>query len=579
MSLPEKNSRAFRRAVFSLLALTLCALALATWLRFDPRTIPHPGEENIFPHLFARNEPLALAILAALLAFVLAAFSKNLRWNFAAFSFAKKNQNSRLVSFLIEHPVAVAAGVVFLLAAAGTQLVCYDYPLAMDEFLADFQAKIFLKGQLHAQLAAPWRDFANALSPTFTAYNFADHAWTAHYLPVYAAMRAAFTSVGLQSLANPFFAALSIVAIAGISRNIWPQEKSRAWLAAALLGTSAQFLITSMTAYSMPAHLCLNLIWLWLYTRQNTRRFFLAPWIGVLALGLHQPFVHALFVTPFLLRLVLQRKWKVSFYFAAVYLLGIGAWFAWWKINYPNLGGKSEEVFNLFNARTPLVQAMNLSLLISWQSFAVSTLVLLSFKQLKNAPPVVRDAAWSCLLTLAFYFFVAFDQGHGWGYRYFYGALGNFILLAVSGWKPLCDSIGEEKARAFVFTSIIAALAIQLPIRCAQVESFIAPFADANEFVHSQKARVVLIDCYESWYGSDFVRNDPFLRDTPKVMSLCHLTPAQVDKLSAISALNPVRLVRGTELAQFGIHTREEFLKKDSAANAAYVSNAHHDSR
>ncbi len=85
--------------------------------------------------------------------------------------------------------------------------------------------------------------------------------------------------------------------------QIWPNEKENALVAVLLLAASAQFLLMAMTSYAMSAHLALNTIWLWLYSRPERRRFYLAPVVGVLAIGLHQPIVHALFVAPFLFRL------------------------------------------------------------------------------------------------------------------------------------------------------------------------------------------------------------------------------------------------------------------------------------
>ena len=79
----------------------------------------------------------------------------------------------------------------------------------------------------------------------------------------------------------------------------------------------------------MPAHLALNTIWLWLYSRPDRRAFYLAPFVGVVAIGLHQPIVHALFVAPFLVRLVLQRRWRTVGIFTVIYLAGCLGWFMW----------------------------------------------------------------------------------------------------------------------------------------------------------------------------------------------------------------------------------------------------------
>ena len=72
-------------------------------------------------------------------------------------------------------------------------------------------------------------------------------------------------------------------------------------VAAVLLATSSQFLLTAMTPYSMTAHLALNLAWLWLFLRGGVVGHSLAIAVGALACGLHQLVFHPLFVAPFAL--------------------------------------------------------------------------------------------------------------------------------------------------------------------------------------------------------------------------------------------------------------------------------------
>src|ERR1051325_10677710 len=141
-------------------------------------------------------------------------------------------------------------------------------------------------------------------------------------------MRAAFQYFDLQTLLNPVLATVTILALYGAVRRIWPESQTNALIGVGLLASSSQFLLMSMTAYAMSAHLALNTIWLWLYLRPERREFYLAPIVGALAIGLHQPIVHALFVTPFLLRLVWQRKWSAVSVYGLIYLSGCAAWYA-----------------------------------------------------------------------------------------------------------------------------------------------------------------------------------------------------------------------------------------------------------
>ena len=235
--------------------------------------------------------------------------------------------------------------------------------------MADFQARIFLRGKVTAQLPAMWDAVMRPLRPTFVDYLPATHSWKSTYLPVDAAMRAVFQSVALESFVNPVCAAISVLALAGAVRNIWPEQKWNPLIAAVLLASSSQFLITAMTSYSMPAHLALNAIWLWLYSRPDRRRFYLAPFVGVLAIGLHQPIVHALFVAPFLLRLVRQRHWRAVLIFGCIYLAGCAGWFVWRAHYFPPTGQGTANFFRLFNPSMIVIQPMDLSSL-DWLELA-----------------------------------------------------------------------------------------------------------------------------------------------------------------------------------------------------------------
>ena len=104
----------------------------------------------------------------------------------------------------------------------------HNYCLTADENLADFQAKIFLRGKLQAPVPEPLWNAAEVLKPTFVEYFPQTHCWNSTYLPVYAAMRAALQFFNLQSLLNPLLAAVTIVALYGIARHVWPEKEGRA---------------------------------------------------------------------------------------------------------------------------------------------------------------------------------------------------------------------------------------------------------------------------------------------------------------------------------------------------------------
>ncbi len=317
----ERRSKKIILLCLAAVGLAACAGATgAFWMRGTPLGQPDPRNWfNAFYVLFARNEFAGLGLVA-----VLATLSGLWVW--------RDCPSPRLPSMACPRlAVVLVAVVVFTFAGLGTSLVFHEYALTADENMADFQAQIFLRGKVQEEVPRFWQPMVRLIMPTNAVYNRASHSWMSSYLPVYSALRAIFMSVGLEWLTNPFLAALSLLALAALTRKLWPEDPWKPLLAVALLAASPQFLVMSMTSYAMPAHLALNLIWLWLYADRTKRRFWLAPLVGVAALGLHQPFFHALFATPFLVRLAFTRRWRATFWYAAVYLLGITCWYAWWK--------------------------------------------------------------------------------------------------------------------------------------------------------------------------------------------------------------------------------------------------------
>ena len=519
-------------------------IAWGLWLRTFQLGQPDPNDwYNVFYVLFARNEPVALGIVAT---FSLAS---------AAMFFRRQNAPEPTENPSLRHrPELLLAGIALLAfgtTTLGTHLIAHDYALTADENLADFQAKIFLHGKTQAEVPAPWNAAIAPVRPTFVSYFPASNRWNASYLPVYAMMRALFQSVNLETLLNPFLAALTLFALYGIAQKIWPNARSNALIAVILLASSSQFLLMSMTGYAMPAHLALNTIWLWLYSRPDRRIFYLAPIVGVLAIGLHQPIVHALFVTPFLLRLVLQRKWRPVSIFAVIYLAGCTAWFLW-KRHYEAGGSGVGSIFDFRNPQMAFIQPMNLLLIIAWSSLATPLLAVLGFRRFFRLPPLLQDAALSCLLTFGFYFFFYADQAHGWGYRYVYGVLACFVLIATAGWQSLSDMVGAQSAKIFFGVGAAAALLVLFPLRCLQVESFVRPYARTAAVLHAISADIVAFDPRDAWYSADLLRNDPFLRERPIIVSLLRVTPQQVPVLKSAGT---VRFIDRETLARLGMPT------------------------
>ena len=498
---------------------------------------------NSFHVLYVRNEPVVFLLLFLALWLV----RPYLLGDRVLAAWPSPLSSERLAKFPWLWVIVPA---VVLVAWLGDSLVLHGFPLSNDEFLPRFQAQIFGAGQIKTFLPLELREFGKALTPIFAAFDSSKGTWISSYLPIYAALRAGFLAVGVESLTGPALAGLSLVLIAAVARRLWPQESLAPFIAVVLLASSTQFLITSMTSYAYPAHLCFNLAWLYCYCRGDRLGYLVAPWIGFVALGLHQPFVHALFVTPFLLALVWQRPWWRTLYFGAVYLAGCTVWYLWWT-RMVFFQGSDLNAFQFPGIYQVLIQPMNLSMLFAWQSLALTVLALVALVYWKKLASILKILALGCLLTCGFYFFFPMDQVLGWGYRFFYGVLGNLVLLAVAGWFYLKESLGLRKAWGFVVLSTILAVLVQFPLRCLQVESFIRPFARSDQYIQSLPYSFVLIDPTEVWFSQLLVRNDPFLRNHPKILFAPYVNEEQLAKLKT---LGTVHAVKPEELAHFGLH-------------------------
>ncbi len=76
-------------------------------------------------------------------------------------------------------------------------------------------------------------------------------------------------------------------------------------------------------------------------------------------------------------------------------------------------------------------------------------------------------------------------------------------------------------------------LLILLPLRGWQARELIAPYAEADAAIRRSDAEVVVVDTTGLHFGLDLVRNDPWLRNRPKVMDLVWLRPATIEQLCA----------------------------------------------
>lgn len=458
--------------------------------------------------------------------------------------------------------VLAAAALAGLLAAAGWFTVHARYPLSIDEFWARFDERIIARGRLMAPVDPAWRPFAPALQPMWRLEVPGASFWGSTYLPMNAALRALFSLVGADWATGPVCAAAAVVLVYALAREIWPERRDAAVLAGVLLAASAQVLVTSMSAYAMPAHLALNLAWLWLFRRRSPLAHALAVLVAFIATGLHQWVFHPAFAAPFVLEAWLRRRWAVAVLHTLAYAAIVPFWMGWWSILFSLQGlpasgvsgmarGATRQALALmFSPLGPSLTAQNLLRLLLWQSPLTVPLALAGAPAAWRRPlgPLAAMtaglASWIVFLTL-----VAPYQGHGWGFRYLHGYLGGLSLLAAQGWIELTGALEDRRrAWAVLAASLAFGLVVWLPMRLAQVHAFVAPYARAEAAIRGARADVVIVEAAGMLYGDDLVRNDPFLRKRPLVMHRLRLTDEQIRELCATQRVDFFNRLDGARL-------------------------------
>lgn len=438
---------------------------------------------------------------------------------------------------------AVAALMAAVAACAGWRLVMQAYPLSMDEFMARWDAAIFSTGRLFATVPSEWRPLRFLLQPQFNLLAPDGASWASSYLPVNAMVLAGFAGIGSAALAGGFWILVTAASVWGLARRLWPERRDAATVAVVLLVTGAQTLLTAMTPYAMSAHMALNMVWLWLLLREDRASQIGAALVAFAACGLHQVVFHPLFAAPFVAQLWLSKRWgRATFHTLAYALIGL-FWLSYWRIALPEgpagAAGGGGTGLGIWLTRLELVSrnadlagfgmmAKNLFRFLVWQNPAATALALTALWPAMRSPGVLRGLAGGMALTTVAVAVIMPYQGHGWGYRYLHGHLGALALLAASAWIPLTATADRRAALGTGVAALTAgSVLVLVPLRAWQASGFIRPYARAEAAIARAGADIVVVDTTNLAFGNDLVRNDPFLRNRPKMLDLAVMRPEQ----------------------------------------------------
>ena len=212
---PVTDARRVVRSALLLNAL-IAALALVARWQVERTGMSRPTGESIYFRLFALLElphlVVALVFTGATAAMFIAARPRN---SARAANLARRLQPPSWTA------IGILAFSILIVGVTVTYLVMHRTLLSMDEFSADFQARIFARGEFAPRVPWPWRSLQDAIAPIFVYFQPDTGRWASQYLPVYSAIKAVFVLTHLESWLNPLLSAGSLILLGAIARRIW----------------------------------------------------------------------------------------------------------------------------------------------------------------------------------------------------------------------------------------------------------------------------------------------------------------------------------------------------------------------
>ncbi len=500
-------------------------------------TLPNPlGFSPIFWYLLS-----AYDAHGNLLLFVLA---------IVAFLLRRQPAITGLVGFAAGHPWRLAA-IALPLLCLGAATVYRGYPLSMDEYAPAFQAQAFAAGRLAGQFPP---ELLEQLLPRFAPTHFFSASRVtgevaAGYWPGFALLVTPFAWLGIPWAANPVISALTLPAVHRLTREISGSREAAGW---AVLFTLASpvFVVSALSFYSMPAHLLFSVLYALLLLQPTVPRALLAGVVGSFALVLHNPVPHILFAATFVIWLLVRREPLAVLgalllgYLPLVVLLGFG-----WQHHLTGLtvaapvaaqagaaqaSGPAVPALPLLERMLQQIQGLvtipsrvileariaGTSKIWSWSAAGLIVLAAYGFAATRSSS-ATKVLVWALAITFFGFFLVPFDQGHGWGYRYFHSVW--FVLPVLAGLAMGgAGAAPGADLRNMTAWGVALSLVFANALRLTQVDAFMSRHLNqvpplANPADPARK-EIVFVDPNAGFYSRDMVHNDPFLRESRLTM-------------------------------------------------------------
>jgi hypothetical protein len=433
---------------------------------------------------------------------------------------------SKAMELLGSHERFASLTCIFLLTLTAI-MVYKNTAFSMDEYAAVFQAKVFAAGHLTGKWPPSVIDWL--VPPGFNGAFLVASRLSGNtieaYWPGFALLLAPFELLNVPWLCNPCLAGASLYLIHRITLEL-SGDRNRAGWAVLFAFASGAFIANAISFYSMQAHLTLNLLYAWLLLKPSPKRAFAAGVVGSFALVLHNPFPHTIFAAPWIIALARSTRGPAAFfslalgYLPILMILGFG----WMQLRSTLVDGHADH-----NLVVSLMSAV-----FSWPDKSmINTRVAAAAKMWIWAVPCLfvfaavgiyrrRDdgrtwlLALSAILTFVGYVFVIFDQGHGWGYRYFHSAWGVIPVLAGCA-MPARDQPTNRLA-AFAGMAAILNLSIVVPFQLTQMDDVISSHSSELPPPKRPGRDVYFVKPSGKFYVADLIQSDPFLRGTDLIL-------------------------------------------------------------
>jgi hypothetical protein len=445
----------------------------------------------------------------------------------AAFCVDKSGRMASFFEWIAFHSgwLALAA---FLSCGLGAWFVYHHQPLSMDEYSAVAQSQIFASGHLAGKIP---KELSDAFLPRIY------HDWFFHisditgeiisvYWPGFPLVMAPFSFFGVPWLCNPALTALTILALSRLLEEVVAEPAARGF---ALISAFASpvVLINGMGFFGMPLQLLCSLVFTVGIIKGTARWLLIAGVFAAIGLTAVNPVPLGLYALPWLVWAVVKRprQWRMLgllavFGLPLALLLGIG-----WKLlaishfqpaHQAGVGASLNSMIGIFKAPTMTMLAIRVIGLLKIYFWAVPGLPILAclafWRQGRQKWQGLMAA--SVLILLAGYLFVPFDQGNGWGYRYFHAAWFLLpVLSAIALQKIVQVAEMRRQAYGFAFALTAGSLVLLMPFYAYKVESYIGNHLDqVPARLPGNGRQVVFVRLYCGSSSIDLIQNDPYLR-------------------------------------------------------------------